>query len=129
MVAIKQSENMKTGMTPLRKRALKRIEDWIIQRTDRSDGLGAIFPPMVYILIALKALDYPDDHPKVLEAHKHLDDLMIHDPDKDQIRFQPCWSPIWDTGIAAYALTEAGLDQHSEPTPACVGKRFASFKP
>jgi len=110
----------RTGMTPLRKRALKRIEEWIIERTDRSDGLGAIFPPMVYILIALQALDYADDDPIVVEAHKHLDDLMIHDQARQQTRFQPCWSPIWDTGIAAYALTEAGLDQHSEPMQRCA---------
>lgn len=108
------------GMTPLRKRALQRIEDWLIDHTDRSDGLGAIFPPMVYILIALRCLGYPEDHPKVREAHKHLDDLMIVDEEKDQIRIQPCFSPIWDTGIAAYALTEAGLHQESEPMRRCA---------
>jgi len=70
------------GMTPLRKRALQRIEDWIIEHTDRSDGLGAIFPPMVYILIALRCRGYKADHPKIIEAEKHLDDLMIHDPSR-----------------------------------------------
>ncbi len=108
------------GMTPLRKRALLRIEDWLIDHTDRSDGLGAIFPPMVYILIALRCLGYAEDHPKVREAHKHLDDLMIHDPDRNEIRIQPCFSPIWDTGIAAYALTEAGLHHESEPVRRCA---------
>ncbi|MAX24550.1 MAG: squalene--hopene cyclase [Phycisphaeraceae bacterium] len=101
----------KTGVTPLRRRALQRVEDWIIDHTDRSDGMGAIFPPMVYILIALRARGYADDHPKILEAHKHLDDLMIHDEVNDEIRIQPCFSPIWDTGIAAYALTELGFDR------------------
>jgi len=100
----------RTGFTPLRERALKRIEEWIIERTDRSDGLGAIFPPMVYIHIALRCRGYGPDHPILVEAERHLDDLMIHDEDKDQIRIQPCLSPIWDTGIAAYALAEAGLD-------------------
>jgi len=36
------------------------------------------------------------------------------------IRIQPCFSPIWDTGIAAYALTEAGLDQHSPAMKKCA---------
>ncbi len=110
----------RAGMTPLRKRALQRIENWIIARTERSDGLGAIFPPMVYILIAMRCRGYADDHPKVIEAHKHLDDLMIHDEANDQIRIQPCFSPVWDTGIAAYALTEAGLDASHEAMRRCT---------
>ena len=42
-----------------------------------------------------------------------LDDLMIDDPETGMIHFQPCFSPVWDTGIAAYALADTGLDtQH-----------------
>ncbi len=110
----------RAGMTPLRKRALQKIEDWIVERTDRSDGLGAIFPPMVYIHIALRCRGYKTDHPVLVDAEKHLDDLMIHDPARDQIRIQPCHSPIWDTGIAAYALTEAGLHAESESMRRCA---------
>jgi squalene-hopene/tetraprenyl-beta-curcumene cyclase len=110
----------RAGNTPLRSRALQRIEDWLMERTDRSDGLGAIFPPMVYIIIALKCRGYPADHPKVVEAHRHLDDLMIHDEARNQIRIQPCHSPIWDTGIAAYALTEAGFKLEFEPVRRCA---------
>lgn len=108
------------GMTPLRRRALQSIENWLIERTERSDGLGAIFPPMVYILIALRCLGYAEDHPKVVEAHKHLDDLMIHDEKHDEIRIQPCFSPIWDTGIALYALTDAGLDSTHRAMRRCA---------
>ena len=72
-----------------------------------SEGLGAIFPPMVYVLIVFRALGYPDDHPKVLEAQKHLKDLFIREG--DTIRIQPCFSVVWDTGIALHALAEAGL--------------------
>src|SRR5690606_29463277 len=110
----------RAGMTPLRRRALNRIEDCLLERPERSDGLGAIFPPMVYILIALRCLGYKEDHPLVVDAAKHLDDLMIVDEANDQIRIQPCFSPIWDTGIAAYALTEAGLDQSEPPMQRCA---------
>lgn len=103
----------KTGITPLRRRALQRVEDWLVEHTERSAGVGAIFPPMVYILIALRARGYPDDHPKILEAHKHLDDLLIYDDANEEIRIQPCFSPIWDTGIAAYALTEMGFTRET----------------
>ena len=33
-----------------------------------------------------------------------------------QIRIQPCFSPVWDTGIALHALAEAGMDATS-PVP------------
>ena len=31
----------------------------------RSDGLGAIFPPIVWSIIALRCLGYADDSPEV----------------------------------------------------------------
>ncbi|MEX0742340.1 MAG: squalene--hopene cyclase, partial [Phycisphaeraceae bacterium] len=104
----------KIKLRPLRRRALKQIEEWILDHTQHSDGLGAIFPPMVYIIIAFRCLGYRGDDPHVLEAVDQLDRLMIHDEANDAIRIQPCLSPIWDSGIAAYALTEAGLDFEDE---------------
>jgi squalene-hopene/tetraprenyl-beta-curcumene cyclase len=101
----------KTNLKPLRRSALQRIEEWILKRSDgqRSDGLGAIFPPMVYIIIALRCLGYSMEDHRVKEAERQLDRLMIEDT--NSIRLQPCFSPIWDTGIAAYALCEAGFNQ------------------
>ncbi len=99
----------KTAVTPLRPKAIREAEKWILEHMEGSDGLGAIFPPMVYVLIVFKALGYPEDHPKVVEAQKHLKDLFIRDG--DQIRIQPCFSPVWDTGIALNALAESGMDQ------------------
>ncbi len=104
----------KTKLKPLRRSALQRIEQWILKRSDssRSDGLGAIFPPMIYIIIALRCLGYSKDDPRVKEAESQLDRLMIEE--NDSIRFQPCFSAIWDTGIASYALCEAGFNQEHE---------------
>ncbi len=95
-----------TRFTPLRRIALARVERWLLQHTEQSDGLGAIFPPMVYILIALRCRGYGDDRPEVRNAQHELDRLMIEEG--ETIRIQPCFSPVWDTGIAAYALAEAG---------------------
>lgn len=105
----------KTNLKPLRRSALQRIEQWILNRSEPSfsDGLGAIFPPMVYIIIALRCLGYGMEHPHLREAERQLDRLMIEDG--DCIRIQPCFSSIWDTGIATYALAEAGLNQDHEP--------------
>ncbi len=104
----------KTNLKPLRRSALQRIEEWILKRADGrlSDGLGAIFPPMVYIIVAFRCLGYSMEDPRVKEATQQLDRLMIEEA--DTIRLQPCFSPIWDTGIAAYALSEAGFNEEHE---------------
>ena len=97
---------------PLRERALAAAEKWLLDHMEDSEGLGAIFPPMVYILIVLKALGYPDDHAVVKKAHKDLKDFYIEEV--DTIRLQPCVSPVWDTGIAMHALADAGLPADSD---------------
>jgi squalene-hopene/tetraprenyl-beta-curcumene cyclase len=110
-LALKQHDKLPI-LHHTRQEALRAAEQWLLQRSEGSEGLGAIFPPMVYILIVFKALGYPDDHPKVLEAHKHLRDLFIREGDK--IRIQPCHSPVWDTGLALHALAESGVKPEAE---------------
>ena len=98
----------------LRRRAMEAAEAWLLERMATSEGLGAIFPPMVYMLIVLqRCLGYPDHHPVVVKAHKDLTDFYIREG--DTIRLQPCVSPVWDTGIALHALAEAGLTADDEP--------------
>jgi squalene-hopene/tetraprenyl-beta-curcumene cyclase len=96
----------------LRERAMKAAEKWLLDRMADSEGLGAIFPPMVYMLIVFKAMGYADDHPVVVKAHKDLKDFYIREG--DTIRLQPCVSPVWDTGIALHALAETGLPIESD---------------
>jgi squalene-hopene/tetraprenyl-beta-curcumene cyclase len=96
----------------LRKHAMREAERWLLEHLDHSEGLGAIFPPMVYILIVFRALGYPDDHPRVKQAHAHLRDFFIHEG--NTIRIQPCFSPVWDTGIALHGLAEASLPIDSD---------------
>ncbi len=96
----------------LREKAMKAAEKWLLDHLDGSEGLGAIFPPMVYMLIVMRALGYPDDHPRVIEAQKQLRDFYIEEG--DTIRLQPCVSPVWDTGLAMHALAEAGLSAESD---------------
>ncbi|MEA2709686.1 MAG: squalene-hopene/tetraprenyl-beta-curcumene cyclase [Phycisphaerales bacterium] len=96
----------------LRAKAMRQAEKWLLDHLDGSEGLGAIFPPMVYILIVMRILGYRDDHPRVVAAHKHLHDFFIREG--DAIRIQPCLSPVWDTGIALHALAEADLSDDSD---------------
>ena len=92
---------------PLRKRALASASKWMLDRFQHSDGLGAIFPPIIWSIIALKCLGYDDDSHEVLECFEQLDSLVLED---DQAaRLQPCLSPVWDTAIALRALAVGGL--------------------
>ena len=94
-------------LRPFRKRALKKAEQWMLERFEGSNGLAAIFPAMLNALIALKSLGYPDDHPQVKRAEQELKDLE-HETE-DSVRIEPCFSPVWDTAIVAICLHESGL--------------------
>jgi len=95
------------GIHPFRRRALRKAEQWMLERFEGSDGLAAIFPGMVNSLIALKALGYPDDHPQVLRIQGQL---TKHEHQTEHtVRVEPCLSPVWDTAIATLCLHESGL--------------------
>ena len=100
----------KFNLFPNRQAAIERAEQWLLARmtSDTTDGLGAIFPPMVYIQVAFQKLGYPRSHPVIVKAEHELDRFIVDAP-PDHARIQPCFSPVWDSGITLYALTEAGL--------------------
>jgi len=96
-------------LLPLRRRAIARAEAWMLERFENSDGLGAIFPPIVWSIVALEALGYPADSKEVQYCHRHLDDLIIQD--EDTLHLQPCQSPVWDTAITLRSLAASGIDR------------------
>ncbi len=96
-------------LLPLRRRALKRAERWMVRRFENSDGLGAIYPPIIWSILALRALGYDDDSPQLEECHRQLDALIIEDENAEAIRLQPCKSPVWDTAISLRTLLESGV--------------------
>ncbi len=100
---------------PTRRRALRAAEQWMLARFERSDGLGAIFPPIVFSLAALRAMGYPDDGPEVQYCLRQLHDLVLEDADSGSARVQPCKSPVWDTAITVRALAAVEAD-FDEPT-------------
>ncbi|MEN6356966.1 MAG: squalene--hopene cyclase [Armatimonadota bacterium] len=104
--AIKLAE--KIGFLPWREKGVRRAEQWMLDHLDHSAGLGAIYPPIVYSLISMRALGYEDSHPEVERAMEELHRLEIEE--QDTLRLQPCTSPVWDSAIAVNALVEAGVD-------------------
>lgn len=95
------------NLRPFRKMALKKAENWMLERFEGSDGLAAIFPAMLNSLIALKALGYPDDHPQVLRAEREL--KRLEHETEDTVRIEPCLSPVWDSAIVSICLAESGI--------------------
>jgi squalene-hopene/tetraprenyl-beta-curcumene cyclase len=99
-------------LLPLRHRAIRAAEAWILKRFEHSDGLGAIYPPIIFSLVALKCLGYADDSPPVQSCLKELEALAIDDEAAGSTRIQPCKSPIWDTAITLRALHASGVGTH-----------------
>jgi squalene-hopene/tetraprenyl-beta-curcumene cyclase len=95
----------KYGSKSLRKRSIRKAEEWMLARTRYSDGLAGIYPPMMYVIMALDLLGYAPDHPDRVEAQKQFDALLVDDGKR--FFFQPCFSVVWDAAIAAFALGES----------------------
>jgi squalene-hopene/tetraprenyl-beta-curcumene cyclase len=106
----------KRGSERIRAAAIREAERWILTRTRHTEGLGAIYPAMMYFIMALDALGYAQDHPDRVEAIRHFESLLIET--EDRFIFQPCVSPIWDTAICAYAMGEAGVKDDARLTRA-----------
>jgi squalene-hopene/tetraprenyl-beta-curcumene cyclase len=107
------------GPRGLRTKAIRAGERWMLERTRYSEGLGAIYPPMMYLIMALDVLGYAPGHPDRAEAQAQFERLMVEDGER--FFFQPCFSPVWDTAIAAFALGE------SEAVPKSVLRKTADW--
>ncbi len=107
--ALKQVE--RSPFKPLRAQALRAAENWVLERLQKSDGLGAIYPAMMNAIFALDCLGYTRDHPVMREALGQFYRFEIEE--RDTLRLQPCLSPVWDTAISLFALLQAGTPAES----------------
>lgn len=94
------------GLRPFRSRAVQACRRWMLERFQHSDGLGAIFPPIVWSIVALRALGCDDESPEVQECWTQLQRLVEREPN-GCMRIEPCRSPVWDTAISLRALADA----------------------
>ena len=90
----------------IRQDAIREAEDWMLRHLEHSEGLGAIYPGMMYAIMAMDALGYERDHPDLQREMRHFDSHILESA--ESLIFQPAKSPVWDTAIAAYALGEFG---------------------
>jgi squalene-hopene/tetraprenyl-beta-curcumene cyclase len=94
------------GLRSIRNKAIQQAEKWMLTRFEHSEGLGAIYPPMMYSIMALDLLGYAPDSPERARAQSQFDNLLIDTPGR--FKFQPCFSPVWDTAVAMFSLGEFG---------------------
>ncbi|MCA9321515.1 MAG: squalene--hopene cyclase [Planctomycetes bacterium] len=110
-----ESVTGKLKRRPLRHLAIRKAIEWMRARFENSDGLGGIFPPIANSLMAFHALGIPDDDPDYRLAEKALKGLRVCSEEAEEIRIQPCHSPVWDTALAANALALAAGDKVNKP--------------
>ena len=87
----------------LRQRAINKAVDFVTERLNGQDGLGAIFPAMANATLMYDVLG---DTANAAIARDSIDRLLvIHD---HEAYCQPCVSPVWDTALTCHALLEMG---------------------
>ena len=90
----------------MRARAIQSAVNFFTERLNGEDGLGAIFPAMANAVMAMEALGYDKNDPRLVTAKQSIKKLLT--PGEGKTFCQPCVSPIWDTGLAVQALMDAG---------------------
>ncbi len=91
----------------LRQRAIQACADFVVERLNGEDGLGAIYPAMANSVMMFDALGYAPNHPHRAIARQSVEKLLVRRED-GEVYCQPCVSPVWDTALAAHAMLEAG---------------------
>ncbi|HEY3845607.1 MAG TPA: squalene--hopene cyclase [Acetobacteraceae bacterium] len=93
----------------MRARAMRKAQDWVLERLNGEGGLGAIFPAMVNALEMLVLMGVPPEDSRRVTAKRAIEKLLVVGP--AEAYCQPCVSPVWDSALAALAMQEAGDEQ------------------
>lgn len=105
---VKTMERM-PALRPLKGRAMKRTEEWILEHQDPSGDWGGIQPAMINSLLALVTMGYSLTSEPVKKGLEALERFEI---DKgDEIVLQSCISPVWDAALTSLALVHSGMDR------------------
>lgn len=103
-----------------RRRAIDYAKAWCEQRANGEDGLGGIFPPMVYWYEMMVVLGVPKNDPVRQTCKDSIRKLLVRRPDGSAY-CQPCLSPVWDTAWSVMALEHA---DDGERTQQAVQKAY-----
>jgi squalene-hopene/tetraprenyl-beta-curcumene cyclase len=92
---------------PLREKALKRTEAWILEHQEPDGDWGGIQPAMVNSILALAVLGHDLSSEPVRKGLEALERFTIEN--EEELTLQSCISPVWDTALAALALLYSGM--------------------
>lgn len=93
---------------PVRARALAAADRWVRDRQEADGSWGGIQPPWVYSILALHLAGAPLEDPAIAAALAGLERFTVYDAHTGERRIEACQSPVWDTGLALIALSDAG---------------------
>jgi squalene-hopene/tetraprenyl-beta-curcumene cyclase len=93
----------------LRRRALLKAERWILEHQEPTGDWAGIQPPMIKSILALSTLGYDISHQPIKKGLEALERFIIES--QDELRLQPCISPLWDTALTSLALYHSGIDK------------------
>jgi squalene-hopene/tetraprenyl-beta-curcumene cyclase len=99
----------KQPFKPFRKRAMKKVEKWVVAHQEDDGSWGGIMLPWVYSLIALKSIGYEPGHPVIKKGMQGLEPFFVES--SSYLTMQPATSPVWDTAWSTLSLLESGLPQ------------------
>jgi squalene-hopene/tetraprenyl-beta-curcumene cyclase len=91
----------------LRRHALKKAAEWILEHQEESGDWAGIQPAMLNSILALVCRGYQVTDDPVHRGLKALEFFELHEGDRTWL--QSCISPVWDTALAVRALVAAGL--------------------
>ncbi len=101
----------------LRKRAIDKAVDFVDERLNGEEGLGAIYPAMAYSALMYDSIGCLHDDKRLSQVRRAIDRLLVIK--EEEAYCQPCVSPVWDTALACHALMEAGAPETEAPV--CAG--------
>ena len=102
------------GFAPMRKGAVKRVLEWIIQHQDADGVWGGIQPPWIYSLMALYNEGYAIDHSVLASGLGALDDPRWRVDVDDATWIQASTSPVWDTLLTLLAFDDCDLNNRKQ---------------
>ncbi len=105
--------------TSSRTRAIEAAVRFVTERLNGDEGLGAIYPAMANAVQMFDALGLAKDDPLLVRARGAVERLLV--VKRDEAYCQPCFSPVWDTALAAHALLEAGDAESAERARSGLG--------
>ncbi len=105
---------------PLRRAAMNKTEQWVLDHQEQSGDWGGIQPAMINSVLGLTAIGYGVESGPV---QRGLAVLRRYTRESDlELALQSCISPVWDTALTCLAVLSSGEKRdHPSLVRACSG--------